>query len=403
MKVDEKTTVLLQDEILAQPRVYIEGQPAPSVIEKFYTAGEVDNLFNALNEKVDEVKSEIPSLEGYATENYVDEKIDAIPEPDLSNYVTDGELESALSDKADKSEIPSLEGYATETYVDEKIGEIEIPESDVNLSAYVGGVSITGEVNGSTADVLNYANNGGAGTITVGWNNPGDASQPDFNTYSNNIFVKGWAVDIIAGNMVYLKAGINSITVNETGGMNLSVSGSDINLDANNLLWKGTGLNYSNGLCLLNNNGNIPFYVSEPYIYRTDDLDSDGVYFNFSDSKIDWYTHYNAWLTFITDADIYYAYPDGSTKSMYDNCITKEIWISPVSTIEVISIPEYVQVIGEMPTSLEPTKEIIYNGSSYNKQLTHVFVVRGINYNGKWIYTINYAYNFISNYDEIYY
>lgn len=46
-------------------------------------------------------KSEIPSLDGYATESYVTDAID-----------------SAVSGKADKSEIPSLAGYATESYVD---------------------------------------------------------------------------------------------------------------------------------------------------------------------------------------------------------------------------------------------------------------------------------------------
>ena len=79
-----------------------------------------------------------------ATEDFVTEKIGAIdiPETDLTNYYNKTETDAAineaigaiehpttdLSEYAKKSEIPSLDGYATETYVDEKIAAIEIPE-----------------------------------------------------------------------------------------------------------------------------------------------------------------------------------------------------------------------------------------------------------------------------------
>lgn len=44
-------------------------------------------------------------------------------------------INSTLENKADKSEIPSINGLATEDYVNEKIGEIELPES-TDLSNY---------------------------------------------------------------------------------------------------------------------------------------------------------------------------------------------------------------------------------------------------------------------------
>lgn len=262
-----------------------------------------------------------------------------------------------------------------------------------DLSNYVGGVSITGDVNGSTADVLNYAKTGSLGTITVGWNKPDYVAQPDADTYNNNLFVKGWMLGLIGGYQVLINAGGQTITVNKSTG---------INLDASNLSWKGSGLNRGSGLCLLNDNGNVPFYVSEPYITKTDSYGDIWFRFN-SDSKIDWYNHYGEALTFYDDGDFYFQYPNGLTKRMEDNCITKEIWVTPSEeNITTISIPEYMQVIGDMPEALQATKEILWNETTYNRSLTHVFVVRGVNYNGRWIYTINYSYNFISDYNSIF-
>lgn len=51
-------------------------------------------------------------LTGYATETYVDQAIEAIPDPDLTNYAL-------------KTDIPSLEAYATKEYVEELLGVIE--------------------------------------------------------------------------------------------------------------------------------------------------------------------------------------------------------------------------------------------------------------------------------------
>lgn len=110
----------------------------------------------ATKEDLSEVESKIPSLNGYATEEWVTDqdfaKISDIPVvptnvsaftndagyltsiPD--EYVTETELDAKgyltehqdLSNYALKSEIPSLEGLATETYVDEKIAEIPVTD-----------------------------------------------------------------------------------------------------------------------------------------------------------------------------------------------------------------------------------------------------------------------------------
>ena len=120
-------------------------------LSNYYTKTEV-------NEKIANVDVD---LTGYATETYVQEQIDAIPEPDLSDYalktdiptnvsdftndagyitripdeyVTEAELESKgyLTDHQDlsayalKTEIPSIEGLATEKYVNDAVGKVDV-------------------------------------------------------------------------------------------------------------------------------------------------------------------------------------------------------------------------------------------------------------------------------------
>ena len=64
------------------------------------------------------LKSEIPSIEGLATETYVNEKIAAIPEVDLSDYAL-------------KSEIPDVSGFLT------AVPEEYVTESELNAKGYL--------------------------------------------------------------------------------------------------------------------------------------------------------------------------------------------------------------------------------------------------------------------------
>ena len=91
-------------------------------LSDYYTKDEVDNLIQ--NVEVD--------LTGYATEDYVKEAIDAIPEVDLEDYATEKYVDDAVAAIV----IPSTTGLATEKYVDDAIANLDIPEAEVDLSNY---------------------------------------------------------------------------------------------------------------------------------------------------------------------------------------------------------------------------------------------------------------------------
>ena len=95
-------------------------------------------------------KTDLPSLEGLATESYVDNKvanlINAAPETldtlgEVAAALAENQdvvdaLNASISNKANKDEIPSIEGLASETYVDEAIAAIEIPEVKPDINVY---------------------------------------------------------------------------------------------------------------------------------------------------------------------------------------------------------------------------------------------------------------------------
>ena len=109
---------------------------ATSVAEAFYG---VAQQMNALSGQINEVSGQIPSLDGYATEDWVNDQgfLKEVP----SQYVTESELNSAVSGKADKSEIPSLSGYATEEWVRQQNYLTEVPSQYVTESELNSAIS----------------------------------------------------------------------------------------------------------------------------------------------------------------------------------------------------------------------------------------------------------------------
>ena len=81
-----------------------------------YSKQEVDSK---LSQKAD--KTEIPSLTGYATETWVDGKLTSYAKktdiPSLTGYATETWVDGKLTSYAKKTDIPSLTGYATELWV----------------------------------------------------------------------------------------------------------------------------------------------------------------------------------------------------------------------------------------------------------------------------------------------
>lgn len=95
-------------------------------------------------------KGEIPSIDGLATEQYVKDSIATLINSAPETLDTIGEiaaelnknqnvvdaLNTAIADKANKSEIPSIEGLASEEYVNDAIAKIEIPEAKPDINVY---------------------------------------------------------------------------------------------------------------------------------------------------------------------------------------------------------------------------------------------------------------------------
>ena len=102
---------------------------------------------------------EVPSIEGLASETYVDNKVDSIVIPDISNLASKDEV-AVVDAKVDALVIPSIDGLATEQYVNNKVAAIEIPSVEglasetyvdevfdtIDLSPYVEKAKVSGLV-----------------------------------------------------------------------------------------------------------------------------------------------------------------------------------------------------------------------------------------------------------------
>ena len=154
------------------------------------------------------LKSAIPSLEGYATEQYVDEHdasvANAIPSVeglatetfvteqvsniDLSPFATTEDVSTALADKADKNEIPSLDGYATEQYVGESISAI--PAVDLTPYATTEDVSVALASKANTTDLPDLTPYATTADVSVALADKADKNEiPSLEGYATETFV----------------------------------------------------------------------------------------------------------------------------------------------------------------------------------------------------------------------
>ena len=86
-------------------------------------------------------KPTIPSVEGLASETYVNEKVAAIKVPSLDGYAKTADLSTvatsgSYNDLKDKPTIPSTTGLASTKYVDDKVAGIVIPTVPTKVSAF---------------------------------------------------------------------------------------------------------------------------------------------------------------------------------------------------------------------------------------------------------------------------
>ena len=138
IEYDAGQYISIENDVISVTGVQPAGNyaDASSVSQGFYA---VNQQLSALSGQINEVSGQIPSLDGYATQNWVNDQgfLKEVP----SQYVTESELNSAVSGKADKSEIPSLEGYATEEWVRQQNYLTEVPSQYVTESELNSAIS----------------------------------------------------------------------------------------------------------------------------------------------------------------------------------------------------------------------------------------------------------------------
>ena len=109
--------------------------------EQFLDKRGTDHLIEELKAYIDSIATGDIDLSNYVTKSELQAKLDALDiNIDLSSYATKEELTNAinsidLSAYALKTEIPSLDGYATTQYVDNAIANVP-SGGNVDLSNY---------------------------------------------------------------------------------------------------------------------------------------------------------------------------------------------------------------------------------------------------------------------------
>ena len=166
------------DEITDKPFSEVDTENGLAIYDDTLMLDTLDTIatIDYVNGKIDEVEADIPSLDGYATEQYVDNAVADIdiPTADGTTIIDNNGVWSAVGggtttvdwddvqnkptfatvatsgdydDLSNKPTIPSIDGLATEQYVDDAIADIDIPEdvSELNNDAgYITNSALSG-------------------------------------------------------------------------------------------------------------------------------------------------------------------------------------------------------------------------------------------------------------------
>lgn len=126
---------VVQDYLRENPAVDLSGYATEEYVDQAVGAIEIPEVDLSNHYTKEETRNLIEAdLAYYATKTYVDQKIAEAElggeDVDLSGYYTKEETDTAISDAVGAVEVPSLDGYATEQYVKDAINAI--PEKDMS-------------------------------------------------------------------------------------------------------------------------------------------------------------------------------------------------------------------------------------------------------------------------------
>lgn len=126
---------VVQDYLRENPAVDLSGYATEEYVDQAVGAIEIPEVDLSNHYTKEETRNLIEAdLAYYATKTYVEQKIAEAElggeDVDLSGYYTKEETDSAIEEAVGAVEVPSLDGYATEQYVKDAINAI--PEKDLS-------------------------------------------------------------------------------------------------------------------------------------------------------------------------------------------------------------------------------------------------------------------------------
>ena len=142
-----------------------------------HTIADVDNLQTSLNNKAN-----TSDLHSHSNKSI----LDGITSTNINNWNNKSEFSGSYNDLTDKPTIPSLDGYATETFVTNKIAEAQLSGGDIDLSGYATKDELNSKAN--KTDLHSHNNKTVIDTITqdkiTAWDNKSNFSG-DYNDLTN--------------------------------------------------------------------------------------------------------------------------------------------------------------------------------------------------------------------------